>query len=70
MGSSLRGIAQSGRQMGLSLRGIAQLAMKVNAWVCALANDSEWFDCATDRDLQSVLSKSVSVRTRKLVNHA
>ena len=34
-------------------------AKKVNAWVCALA---------TDRDLESVLSKSISVRTRKMVN--
>ena len=27
-------------------------------------------DCATDRDLQSVLSKSTSVNTRKEVNYA
>ena len=36
-------------------------AMKVNAWICALA---------TDRDLESGLSKSASVRTRKMVNYA
>ena len=35
--------------------------MKVNAWICAPA---------TDRDLQSGLSKSASVRTRKVVNYA
>ena len=36
-------------------------AMKVNAWICAPA---------TDRDLESGLSKSASVRTRKMVNYA
>ena len=36
-------------------------AMKVNAWICAPA---------TDRDLESGLSKNISVRTRKMVNHA
>ncbi len=35
--------------------------MKVNAWNCAPAND---------RDLESGLGKSVSVRTRKMVNYA
>ena len=34
---------------------------KVNAWLCALA---------TDGDLESGLSKSISVRNRKMVNHA
>ena len=37
------------------------IAMKVNAWICAPA---------TDRDLESGLSKSASVRTRKMVNYA
>ena len=36
-------------------------AMEVNAWICALA---------TDRDLESGLSKSASVRTRNMVNYA
>ena len=36
-------------------------AMKGNAWICAPA---------TDRDLESGLSKSASVRTRKMVNYA
>ncbi len=36
-------------------------AMKVNAWICAPA---------TDRDLESGLSKSISVRARNMVNHA
>ena len=36
-------------------------AMKVNAWTCAPA---------TDRDLESGLSKSMSVRTRRMVNCA
>ena len=36
-------------------------AMKVKAWICAPG---------TDRDLESGLSKGVSVRTRKMVNHA
>ena len=36
-------------------------AMKVNAWICA---------AATDRDLESGLIKSASVRTRKMVNYA
>ena len=36
-------------------------AMKVNAWICAPA---------TDRDLESGLSKSPSVTTRKMVNYA
>ena len=36
-------------------------AMKVNAWLCAPA---------TDRDLESGLSKSISVRTRRTVNYA
>ena len=35
-------------------------AMKVNAWICAPA---------TDRDLESGSSKSMSVRTRKMVNY-
>ena len=35
--------------------------MKVNAWICAPA---------TDRDLESGLSKSASVRIRKMVNYA
>ena len=35
--------------------------MKVNAWTCAPA---------TDRDLESGLSRSISVRTRKMVNDA
>ena len=35
--------------------------MKVNAWICSPA---------TDRDFESGLSKSISVRTRKMVNHA
>ena len=34
--------------------------MKVNAWTCALA---------TDRDLESGLSKSISVWTQKMVNY-
>ena len=34
---------------------------EVNAWVCAPA---------TDRDLESGLRKSMSVGTRKMVNHA
>ena len=34
--------------------------MKVNAWICAPA---------TDRDLESSLSKGISVRTRKMVNY-
>ena len=36
-------------------------AMKVNTWICAPA---------TDRDLESGLSKSMSVRTREMVNLA
>ena len=36
-------------------------AMKVNAWICAPA---------TDRDLESGLSKSANARTRKMVNYA
>ena len=36
-------------------------AMKVNAWIYAPA---------TDRNLESGLRKSMSVRTRKMVNHA
>ena len=36
-------------------------AMKVNAWICALA---------TDRDLESGLSKRANVRTPKMVNYA
>ena len=36
-------------------------SMKVNAWICAPA---------TDRDLESGLSKSMSVRSRKTVNFA
>ena len=36
-------------------------AMKVNAWICAPA---------TDRDLESGVSKSANVRTRKMVNYA
>ena len=36
-------------------------SMKVNAWICAPA---------TDRDLESDLSKSASVRARNLVNCA
>ena len=36
-------------------------AMKVNAWICAPA---------TDRDLESGLSKSASVRNRTMVNYA
>ena len=36
-------------------------AMKVSAWTCAPA---------TDRDLESGMSKSISVRTRKMVNFA
>ena len=36
-------------------------AMKVNAWI---------FAPATDRDLESGLSKSINVRTRKMVNYA
>ena len=36
-------------------------AMKVNAWICAPA---------TDRDIESGLSKSISARTRKVVNYA
>ena len=35
--------------------------MEVNAWICTRA---------TDRDLDSVQSRSISVRTRKMVNHA
>ena len=35
--------------------------MKVNAWICAPT---------TDRDLESGLSKSASVRTPKMVNYA
>ena len=38
-----------------------QAHSKVNAWICALA---------TDRDLESGLSKSISVGTRKMVNCA
>ena len=34
--------------------------MKVNAWTSTTA---------TDRDLESGLGKSISVRTRKMVNH-
>ena len=34
-------------------------ALKVNAWICAPA---------TDRDLESGLSSSIRVRTRKMVN--
>ena len=36
-------------------------AMKVNAWICAPA---------TARDLESAQRKSISVRTRKMVNNA
>ena len=36
-------------------------AMKMNAWICAPA---------TDRDLESGLSKSPSVRTQEMVNFA
>ena len=36
-------------------------AMNVNAWPCAPA---------TDRDLESGLSKGISVRTRRMVNYA
>ena len=36
-------------------------AMKVKAWICARA---------TDCDFESVLSKSMSVGTRKVVNYA
>ena len=36
-------------------------AMEVNVWTCATA---------TDRDLESGLSKSTSVWTRKMVNYA
>ena len=35
--------------------------MKVNGWICALA---------TDRDLESGFSKSISVWTREMVNYA
>ena len=35
--------------------------LKVNAWICALA---------ADRDLESDMSKSISVRTRKMVKYA
>ena len=37
--------------------------MKVNAWVCARATDSDLESGLGDRDLDSVLSKSMCVRT-------
>ena len=51
----------------------AVFPMKVNAWICTCVNDSdlesatnidheEWFECETDSDLESGLSKSRDVR--------
>ena len=38
----------------------------MNAWVCARATDSDLDSGLGDRDLDSVLSKSMCIRTRKI----